>query len=359
MRDLARTFAVAIGSALLLGLLEAFQLFVRSGTVGQRLPWSEALVLTLPRWILLGLLAPGVGAMTSWFPLGRAAWQRAILAHVPAAVLFAVIHLAACVVVYGFLLEGMPNRFPFRLSYLLSVYFARDLFVYGALAWVFTAARLARESRDRAIAVSQLEARLTQAQLDALRSQLHPHFLFNALNATSVLARKGDSEGVVRMLGSLGDLLRASLDKDLAHEVPLARELALLDRYAEIQTVRFGDRLAFVRDIDTGALNALVPTMILQPIVENAVRHGIEARLDPGCVTIRAVRDGEHLRLEVRDTGPGFGGAGAGGGTGIGLSSTSARLQHLYGENHRVEIRDLEGGGAFVALTIPWRTVHQ
>jgi hypothetical protein len=247
-------FAIAIGAALLLGLLEAVQLFVRSATVGPGIPWSEALVLTLPRWVLLGLLAPAVGAVTARFPLGRSVWRRAILAHVPAAILFAVLHLTACVIVYGFLLEGMPNRFPFRLSYLMTVYFAGDLLVYGALAWVFTAARLARESRDRAVAFSRLEAQLTRSQLDALRAQLQPHFLFNALNAASVLARKGDSERVMRMLGSLGDLLRASLDRSLPHEVPLERELALLDRYAEIQTTRFGERITFARDVDAEAL---------------------------------------------------------------------------------------------------------
>jgi sensor histidine kinase YesM len=202
------------------------------------------------------------------------------------------------------------------------------------------------------VAVSRLEARLTQAQLDALRAQLHPHFLFNALNATSVLARKGDSERVMRMLGSLGDLLRASLDRGLPHEVPLERELDLLDRYAEIQTTRFGDRVRFEREVDAAALRVLVPSMILQPLVENAVRHGIEARPGNGCVTIRARRDGEALRLEVRDTGPGF----CGGGVehGVGLSNTRARLEHLYGEKHRFEIGNVEGGGAFVAMTIPW-----
>ena len=353
-----RFLAVAIGASLFLGTLETVQVYVRSATEGRPMSWAAAFALTLPRWLILGLLAPGVAAMTARFPPGRAPRFRTVTAHAAAAVLFALLHLAACVVVYGFIIEGQPNQFPERLSKLLTVYLAGDVLVYAAVVGVLTALRLAGESRDRAVQASRLEARLSEARLDALRAQREPHFLFNTLNATSVLAMKSDHDGVVRTLDALGDLLRATLDPALPREVPLARELALLARYAAIQSVRFGDRFMLREDVAGDARAALVPSMILQPLVENAVRHGIEARPGPGCVTIRARREGAELRLEVRDTGPGFTAAAAAGREGIGLANTRARLAELYGGAERVDTGNLGEGGAFVSLRIPWRTVN-
>lgn len=345
------------GAPLLLGILEAAQLFVRSAGGGTPVSWSEAFLLTLPRWFLLGALAPGVEFVTRRFQISRESWPRALAVHLPAGAAFAVLHLAGCVVVYGFLIEGIPNRFPFRFSRLLTVYFAGDLLIYGALVGIFSALRLAGESRERALAASHLRARLHEAQLEALRAQLNPHFLFNALNATSVLARKGDREGVLRMLCALGDLLRTSLDTSLRHEVALSSEMEFLDRYIEIQATRFADRLTVRKSVAPETFGAMVPSMVLQPLVENAVLHGVGSRPGPGTVMIRARRDGESLRLEVEDDGPGFGAEDSSKktGTGIGLANTRARLAHMYGEAHRFEARDLPSGGAFIALTIPWR----
>ena len=356
-----RTAALFAGASLLLGLLETAQVYVRNAMDAHPIPVSEALLLTLPRWLILGALAPGVAAVAVRVPLGQGRWRHAVPVHVAAGVAFAVIHLVACVIVYGFLLEGIPNRFPSRLSRLLTVYFAGDLLVYAALVGVVTAIRNGREARMRALSSSRLEARFAEARLEALRTQLNPHFLFNALNATSVSAMSGDRESVVRMLGAIADLLRVALDKKLPHEVPLSRELAMIDGYVAIQTARFSDRLTVRKEIDSEALDGLVPSMLLQPLVENAVEHGVAARPGAGSVSIHARREGAILRIEVRDTGPGFGSRTARGGEttedGIGLGNTRARLEHLYGLQHRLEMGNIDSGGAFVAVTIPWHTV--
>jgi signal transduction histidine kinase len=355
------TAGLFAGAALILGLLEAAQLYVRNAMDAHPLPASEALLLTLPRWLILGALAPLVAAVANRVPLDHGRWRRALPVHVAAGTTFALLHLVACVIVYGFLLEGMPNRFPFRLSRLLTVYFAGDLLIYGALVGIITAVRYSREARMRAIASSNLEARLAEARLEALRAQLNPHFLFNALNATSVLAMKGERESVVRMLGAIADLLRIALDKKLPHEIPLSAELAMIDGYVEIQTARFSDRLTVLKEISDEALAGLVPSMILQPLVENAVEHGVAARPGSGSVSIRARREGPSLKIEVRDTGPGFGlrapHGQEGARDGIGLGNTRARLQHLYGAAHRLEMGNVDSGGAFVAVSIPWHTV--
>jgi sensor histidine kinase YesM len=180
------------------------------------------------------------------------------------------------------------------------------------------------------------------------------------------MAMKGEKEAVVRMLGALADLLRVTLDRKLPHEVPLAEELAIADGYVAIQTARFPDRLTVQKEIAPEALDVLVPTMILQPLLENAIQHGVAARPGPGLVSIHASRQGAMLKLEVRDTGPGFGtetgtgtGTAAGDGAaegGIGLGNTRTRLEHLYGGAQRLETGNAAGGGAFVAVAVPWRT---
>jgi two-component system LytT family sensor kinase len=331
------------------------------------IPVSQALLLTLPRWLLLGALAPAVAALAVRVPIGHGRRLRAIAIHLAAGAMFAFVHLAACVVVYGFLIEGIPNRFPARLSRLLTVYLAGDLLVYGALVGVVTAFREWRAARQRALAASRLEAQFAAAHLDALRAQLNPHFLFNALNVTSVMAMKGEREAAVRMLGALADLLRVALDPQLPHEVPLSAELAIADGYIAIQTARFPDRLTVRKEIARETLDALVPSMLLQPLLENAIQHGIAARPGPGVVSIRTWREEMSLKLEDRDTGPGFGSDPAVSGTsgtsrigatgGIGLNNTRARLHHLYGESQRLETGNGDGnvGGAFVLVTIPWR----
>jgi sensor histidine kinase YesM len=205
----------------------------------------------------------------------------------------------------------------------------------------------------------RLEAGLAQARLAALRAQLDPHFLFNTLNAVSALALRGEREGVVKALSTLSDLLRATLGGAPTQEVALSDELALLDRYLEIQRLRFSDRLSVVRDIDASVLDAAVPAMLLQPLVENAIKHGIGARPEGMRIEIHARRVDAMVVLQVRDTGPGFGRRDSPetNGQGIGLANTRERLAQLYGTTQRLECRDAEGQGGVVEVALPYRRI--
>jgi LytS/YehU family sensor histidine kinase len=211
-----------------------------------------------------------------------------------------------------------------------------------------------RKYRERELRTSQLEARLAQAQLQVLKMQLHPHFLFNTLNAISALMHR-DVEIADRMIARLGELLRLTLASAGAQEVPLKQELDFIKPYLEIEQARLGPRLQVITQIEPATLTALVPNLILQPLVENAVRHGIAPRAKAGRIEIRAYRAGDQLHLEVWDDGPGLTQAppvnlkG-----GIGLANTRARLQQLYGPAHRFDLRNGDSRGLVVTLEIPF-----
>lgn len=207
-----------------------------------------------------------------------------------------------------------------------------------------------RQMRDR----EQLEAQLARAQLQTLKLQLHPHFLFNTLNTITALITT-EPRAAERVVTGLSELLRLSLHSAGEQEVPLERELELLRRYVEIQQVRFPDRLRVEIRVTAEACRALVPNLILQPLVENAIRHGIAPRASGGLVEIRAARDGDVLRLSVSDDGLGARAAGARAGEGVGLSNTRARLRHLYGDRQQFRAEAGEHGGFVVDLVIPYR----
>ncbi len=207
-----------------------------------------------------------------------------------------------------------------------------------------------RSARDR----RELEVRLAQAQLQTLKLQLHPHFLFNALNTVTALLHT-DPDGAERTLSALSETLRFSLRHAGAHEVPLARELEFLHHYLGIQQIRFQHRLSVVFSVGADARQALVPSLILQPLVENAIRHGIEPRASGGRVDIGATRVDGRLLLSVRDDGVGLRENPSHSGHGIGLSNTQERLARMYGDSHTFELRALETGGVAVSIEIPYR----
>ena len=213
-----------------------------------------------------------------------------------------------------------------------------------------------RRVKDRERRGIELEARLNQSRLQTLRMQINPHFLFNTLNSVSSLVydqpRTADE-----MIGSLSGLLRLTLNTSHRQEVTLREELDFLGQYLFIEQTRFGDRLTIEKDIEPAALDAVVPNLILQPLVENAFKHGIEAQLGPGVIRISAKRAGEALLLEIADNGRGP--AGAAGGRvaeGVGLTNTRARLRGLYREHASLEYGPRPEGGFRVAVQIPWRT---
>lgn len=208
---------------------------------------------------------------------------------------------------------------------------------------------------ERQIVAAKLETRLAEARLESLRRQLSPHFLFNTLNTVSVLALRGDKEAVVNTITRLSDLLRVAIDEDRPQLVPLRDELEFLNGYIWIQQVRFGERLEVVVDVSPDAMSALVPSMILQPIAENAVEHGISGQAGAIVITIMASVDSEWLHIQVQDCGPGFTTPARRRvhGHGVGLGNTTQRLQQLYGRDHVIRCSDSPSGGATVELILP------
>jgi Predicted signal transduction protein with a C-terminal ATPase domain len=219
------------------------------------------------------------------------------------------------------------------------------------VCWLFTHYQEAIERQRRTL---ELESRLTQANLQALKMQLQPHFLFNTLNTISSLIH--ESPAVADdMVGSLSQFLRTTLDVSSKNEIPLHEELEFVERYLEIQQVRFGDRLRIRREVELNSMNALVPPLLLQPLVENAIRYGVETRESGGMIAVQAARQGEKLHLEISDDGQGFGSGHLLGGNGVGLSNTIARLQTLYGENHQFKLTANRPTGACIQIEIPFR----
>lgn len=237
---------------------------------------------------------------------------------------------------------------------------ALDVLVYCSLLGGCQAITYFVRLQERERREAELEARLTTARLQALRMQIHPHFLFNTLNSIAALVYV-NPRAADEMLGDLGGLLRRSLDSMEEHEVPLARELEFIDAYVGIEQKRFGDRLRVERSVSAELLNALVPALLLQPLVENAIRHGIEPRRDPGVIWIEVRQVDSHLHLRVRDDGRGLSRADSAEALrpGIGLANTQARLRGLYGDDQSFSLGKALPQGCQVDIRIPLRRPAQ
>jgi sensor histidine kinase YesM len=232
-----------------------------------------------------------------------------------------------------------------------------NLLIYWVIVAVSFAFDYYGKFRERELRAAELEKSLAQAKLQALQMQLNPHFLFNSLHSISALMHQ-DVEAADRMIVRLSDLLRAALENSDAQEVTLRAELKFLQSYLEIEQIRFGRRLKVTMEISPDTLDARVPNLILQPLLENAIRHGIEPHAKPGLIELRAQRANGELTLEVSDNGAGVSDANSLD-EGVGLSNTRARLRTLYGEAHRFELGNRPEGGLRVRLTIPFRTAEK
>src|SRR5262245_5462323 len=316
---------------------------------------------TLFNWLLGSYtwfaLTPFVLKLSNRFPLQRGKLLRSVAVHAIAAPLFNITNIVLFVIALG-LITG--PRLEAR-SLLESVWhfviaeFHGGMLVYWVIIGLSQATDYYRRYRERELLASNLETRLVKAQLDALRMQLHPHFLFNALNSVSVLMRK-DVDAADRMLLQLSGLLRVTLARSAAHEIRLRQELEILERYLEIEQIRFQDRLTVRTRVDPSALDALVPQLFFQPLVENAIRHGIADRETGGVIDIRAEHQNGMLSLQVRDNGPGLNVSRGNLTEGVGLSNTRSRLEYLYGSGGRFEAHTAEDGGFIVAAAFPFHT---
>jgi len=281
---------------------------------------------------------------------------QSLTIHFLACVVFLLVHVLIYTVIsipFGW----YSNLTPFWSRYFLLVltFTPSNVMFYWGIIVIEHAIDYYQKLQERELRASQLEAQLAQSQLQVLKMQLHPHFLFNTLNAISALIRESPDEAD-EMVSRLGDLLRMTLETAGLQEVPFKKELEFLKHYLDIEQTRFQDRLKVEMAIEPDTLDGLVPSMILQPLVENSVRHGVAPRPEGGCIKIKAWRDDSLLRLEVEDDGPGLGGN-APVKERVGLTNTRARVSNLYGDEHGLRLRHPAGGGLIVSLSIPFRTI--
>jgi len=313
-------------------------------------------------WLAWAPLTPAIVWLARQYSLLGEAWKRNLIIHLPAFLLFSVLHSAAGTAITLWIkpfdnMGDSPKTFWPRFLLRIPGSFGSDLLVYGGIVGIFYAIDYYRKYREREFQASRLEAQLAQAQLDSLRMQLHPHFLFNTLNSIVGLVRDNKNGAAVNMLVGLSDLLRHTLEYSSRHEVELREEINFIKLYLSIQEIRFSDRLRIELDIDPRTTKALVPNLILQPLTENALRHGIARSANSGLVGISsAVIDG-HLRLTVYDEGAGLPDDWQlKGSAGIGLANTIARLQQLYDDDQQFDIRNRDGGGVEVVIVMPFKT---
>lgn len=302
-------------------------------------------------------LTPLVLWLADRFRLERGKWIRNLPLHILFSVLVALAQQSVDALVLPKLgyYPGMTyTSYLDAYRFFLLINFHLAVFIYWAILGVNHAIEYYQKYRERELRASQLETRLAQARLQVLKMQLHPHFLFNTLNAISELIYK-NPEAAEQMVTNLSDLLRLSLENVGVQEVSLKQELDFLNKYVEIEQTRFSDRLRLTMDIEPETLDARVPNMILQPLVENAIRHGIGPRALGGSVKIGAERDDAMLHLFVRDDGKGLSNGIHALKEGVGLANTRARLGHLYGSAHRFDLKNTPGGGLTVDLSIPFR----
>jgi two-component system LytT family sensor kinase len=298
-------------------------------------PWDKSIAVNLTYYYLWGLTTPIVAWLARRFPLRGV---RAFAIHALASIALTAIQLLiAEAILWNFVRQ---DPFPAALKMALGANFHGSLPTYWLILAVVLAWTYARNA-------SRLETQLAHAQLDALKMQLNPHFLFNTLNSVSSLMYV-DVEAADAMLARLSDFLRMTLDRPIAPRIPLHDEVDFVQRYLEIERVRFEERLRVTVDIERAAEDALVPALILQPLVENAIHHGISKRAEGGAIVIRARKDGEWLHLTVRDDGSPKGAVRER----VGLTNTRARLQALYGDRHRLEYGANENGFS-VEIAIP------
>lgn len=315
----------------------------------------------LPPWLFLALAAPQVARVARRFPIGRETWTRSLPPHLLANFVLAAGH-ASVVVATGYVLGEVffvENSVPVAFGKILAKLVQTELFTYWLIVALVHAFDYHRKAREGVLVAARLETALAQAQLEALKMQLHPHFLFNTLNTIGVLVRKHDMQGALRMLSGVGDLLRHALAHTGRQLVPLKQELDFLRRYLEIEQIRFCDRLDVRMNIAPEVLAAQVPNLMLQPLVENAIRHGIAPRAAAGRIEVEARQLAGALTIEVRDDGvglpPGFD---AGACAGVGLRNVQARLRQLYPGAHDFAVRAAPTGGVVVRLQIP-RTLEE
>lgn len=328
----------------------------RAGSGGIRVDFLDVALPQFGRAGMWALLAPLILQLRAKVPLSRGRWWGGVGYHVAMSFVVMATFYLGRILAYLLFWDLQTDEFW---SMALASFYGRNLidmaYYWAVLSFGYTV-EIYQRFKNEELRAAQLEARLVETELKVLREQLQPHFLFNTLNTIAVLVREGKNPEAVSLIARLSSLLRMSLDPARTHEVTLREEVDFLQRYLEIQQARFSDRLSVGIDIEPAALDARIPNLLLQPIVENAILHGVAPKAGPGRVDVSGrVVDGQ-LQLEVRDDGPGLPPAAGGGREGIGLSNTRERLAKIYGERGRLTLRSETGRGLAVQIVLPCRT---
>ena len=356
--DRARFAAGVFGVFTAIVVASALQHALVDTVLGREIPFGRSLAATALTWYLWALLTPAIASLVWRFPLTRVRWRSSLLVHLPAsATLF-----GAQMTLFGLASRAFglsPDLLRPRLRALPPRSAIQDVLVGYAFRGAGTYALIVlglilfdymRKDRERVA----LEGQLALAELKALRMQLQPHFLFNTLHAIGVLIHS-DPKAAHLMLTRLAELLRLSLDTASEPELPLETELAFVEKYLAIQKVRFGDRLTVRYALEPGAMRGLVPTLVMQPLVENALEHGLAPHARLGVIEIAAAREGDALTIRVRDNGDGLAESSQRMKSGVGLANTRGRLRQLYGDRSRLTLSNIAGGGLEAILEMPWR----
>ena len=339
-------------------MLQSTAGYLLRGALAREWPW---VLMQFPRWMTWALFTPLIFYAANKFPFQRDRLARSVWIHV----------------LIGLAIAGAIEILWLQLSLALQMYLEPELmarvrsnwaevyagavlsrlvsgaFTYAAVLGLATTLGYHRRVRERELRAAQLEAQLALAQVQALKMQVHPHFLFNTLHAITVLIRE-DPAAATRVVTRLGDLLRLTLSRATTAQVSFRRELEILTLYLEIERTRFHDRLEIHYDVQPATLGALVPDLILQPLVENAIKHGVSPNSGTGRIDVRSRREGEWLLIEIRDNGAGLPELDRPN-DGIGLSTTRARLERLYDGQHELTLANLPEGGCVARIRIPFQ----
>lgn len=346
---------IIFGLWTIVGFFFASQIYFYYTNTDHPTAFSKALVWQLSAVYLTALATPLILWLSKRFRLDSRRWLRS-----------AIVHLAASIIIGALLTAGHNIIDVWFSSQLKLITFSRfwrviyinldkNLLNYWLIVFISHAVNYYRRYRESELAATKLAAQLSEAQLSALKMQLHPHFIFNTLHSISSLLSK-DTETARRMITRLGDFLRLTLENSGSQEVELHREFEFLSCYLEIERIRFSDRLTVKMDVDANVLNCLVPNLILQPIVENSIRHAIAPRSAPGMIEVKASQANGMVRLQVKDNGPGIKLdliPKKEAKRGIGLSNTRHRLHQLYGDDGHFEMVNSKDGGLVVTLEFP------
>jgi sensor histidine kinase YesM len=340
--------ALILGICTLATFLYASHLYIFHLWRGDPIGWLEALGDAASDWYAWAILAPLILYLAERFPIRRSVLTHSVAFHIVAGAIVSFIQILVHTLFDQILMHHYLSVNALKEAG--TAFFARTyhfgLLVYWLMVIVQNAAQY---YRDQALQASQLESRLAQAQLNSLKMQMQPHFLFNTLHAISSLMHD-DMKSAEKMIARLSELLRTSLKNGNLHEVRLGEELQFLQLYLDIEKIRFGDRLQIQIDVQPSILNSFVPNLILQPIVENSIRHGIGNRRGTGTIRVLGERQNHSVLLQIQDNGGGIQGELR---EGVGLSNIRGRLNQLYGERQSMELKNANGG-LLVRLVLPY-----